>query len=257
MRRPLKLLLLLVLAYVGACAAVFASQRALIYFPQPRALPAGAAEIWLQSDGLRIQVSVFEQPGAPALIYFGGNAEDVSRTLAELRELFPGHALYLLHYRGYGGSEGEPSEAALFADALTLHQHVAQSHARIDVIGRSLGSGVAVHLASRREVSRLVLVTPFDSLAAVAAEQFPWLPVNWLLQDRFDSQLHAQRVRAPTLLLVAEHDRLVRPERSQVLSQAFAPGLAELRVLAGVDHNTIGQHPDYGTALAAGSAEPR
>lgn len=257
MRRSLiTLLTLLMLAYAGICATVFASQRSLIYFPQPRALPAGMAEIWLQVEGLRLQVSAFERPGAPALIYFGGNAEDVSRTLADLRRVFPGHALYLPHYRGYGGSEGQPSEAALFADALALHRHVAQSHPRIEVVGRSLGSGIAVYLASQREVARLVLVTPFDSLASVAAEQFPWLPVDWLLLDRFESDQYAQHVRAPTLLLVAEQDELVRPERSEVLVRAFAPGLVELRVLSGVDHNSIGLHPDYGPALVAGGAEP-
>lgn len=252
----LSLLTLVLLAYAGICVAVFASQRSLIFFPQPRTLPAGVHEQWLQTSGARLQISVRERPGAPALIYFGGNAEDVSRTLAELADAFPEHALYLPHYRGYGGSEGAPSEAALFADALALHEHIVQSHAQIEVVGRSLGSGIAVYLASQREVSRLVLVTPFDSMASVAAEQFPWLPVDWLLLDRFDSRLHAQRVRAPTLLLVAEHDRLVRPERSEALKRAFEPGLAELRVLAGVDHNSIGLHPDYAAALAAGAAEP-
>ncbi len=246
----LSLLTLVLLAYAGICLAVFASQRSLIYFPQPRALPAGVHEQWLQTSEARLQISVRERPGAPALIYFGGNAEDVSLTLAELAEAFPEYALYLPHYRGYGGSQGEASEAALFADALALHEHVARAHPVIVDVGRSLGSGVAVHLASRRELARLILITPYDSLAGVASEQFPWLPVDWLLQDRFDSIAYAPQVRAPTLLLVAERDSLILPSRSEALLRAFSPGLAELRVLHGVDHNTIGMHPDYLRLLA-------
>jgi len=246
----LPLLLLPMLAYAGLSSAVYLGQRDLIYFPQPRALPAGMHELMLDASGARLQVSVREMPGAPALIYFGGNAEDVSRTLPELARFLPGHALYLLHYRGYGASEGEPSEATLFADAEVLYAHVAARHPQVDVVGRSLGSGVAVHLASQRPVSRLVLVTPFDSLAAVASEQFPWLPVDWLLQDRYDSARLASQVRAPTLLLVAARDTLVRPGRSEALRRAFLHAAVELRTLDGVDHNTIGLHPGYGPALA-------
>lgn len=248
--RWLPLLLLPALAYAGLAGAVYLGQRELIYFPQPRALPAGEHELVLETAGARLQVSVRELQGAPALIYFGGNAEDVSRTLSELARQLPGHALYLLHYRGYGASTGQPSEVNLFADAEALYDHVAARHPQVEVIGRSLGSGVAVHLAGRRPVARLVLVTPFDSLAAVASEQFPWLPVDWLLQDRYDSARLAAQVRAPTLLLVAAQDTLVRPERSETLRRALRNAAVELRVFAGVDHNTIGLHPGYAAALA-------
>jgi pimeloyl-ACP methyl ester carboxylesterase len=248
--RLLPLLLLPALAYAGLSGAMYLGQRELIYYPQPRALPAGEHELILETADARLQVSVRARRGAPALIYFGGNAEDVSRTLPELARHLPEHALYLLHYRGYGGSSGHPSEENLFADAEALYEHVAARHPQVEVIGRSLGSGVAVHLASRRPLSRLVLVTPFDSLAAVAEERFPWLPMDWLLQDRYDSAQFAPRVNAPTLLLVGAEDTLVRPERSEVLRRAFRHAAVELRVLAGVDHNTISLHPDYAAALA-------
>ena len=117
-------------------------------------------------------------PGPRALIYFGGNAEDVSLTRAELAVLLPDTPLYLLHYRGYGGSEGSPSEAALRADARALHAHVAERHSAVTVVGRSLGTGPAVHLAATRPVQRLVLLVPFDSLLAVARGAMPRLPVD-------------------------------------------------------------------------------
>jgi pimeloyl-ACP methyl ester carboxylesterase len=245
---------LIALTYIGLCIAVFAVQRSLIYMPQPRALPMSVDAEWIEVEGVRVQLSVRRPAGqgdVPALIYFGGNAEDVSLSVEPLARAFPGHALYLLHYRGYGGSEGTPSEAALFADALALHAHVAAAHSRIRVLGRSLGSGVAVYLASQREVEQLVLITPYDSIAAVAAQQFPHLPVDWLLLDRFDSVTRAAAVRAPTRILVAERDEVIHPQHSHRLQRAFKPGIAELQVLAGSGHNSISQHPDYWRLLAA------
>ena len=250
----LALLTLIAVTYIGLCIAVFAVQRSLIYMPQPRALATAVDAEWIEVDDLRVQLSVRRpagQDGAPALIYFGGNAEDVSLSLEPLARAFPEHALYLLHYRGYGGSEGTPSEAALFADALALHAHVAAAHSRIRVLGRSLGSGVAVYLASQREVEQLVLITPYDSIAAVAAQQFPYLPVDWLLLDRFDSVARAAAVRTPTRILVAERDEVIHPQHSHRLQLAFKPGIAELQVLAGSGHNSISQHPDYWRLLAA------
>jgi pimeloyl-ACP methyl ester carboxylesterase len=110
---------------------------------------------------------------------------------------FPDRAIYLLHYRGYGGSSGTPSEKALFADALTLFDEVRTKHSSVDVVGRSLGSGVAVYVASLRPVARLVLVTPFDSLEGLAALRFPYVPVKWLLRDKFESWRFAPQVTAP------------------------------------------------------------
>ena len=93
--------------------------------------------------------------------------------LPGLADAFPDHALYLLHYPGYGGAPGKPSEAAIAADALALFDRVAPQHPRVVVIGRSLGSGVAVQVASARPVARLVLVTPYDSLEEIAAKHVP------------------------------------------------------------------------------------
>ena len=250
----LRLLILLLLAYAGFALLMVLTQRSLIYLPQPRALAPGVAEAWLQVGGVPVQLSVLERPGAPALLYFGGNAEDVSQTLPGLAQAFPGHALYLMHYRGYGGSGGRPSEAALVADALALHDKVsAAGHPRILLIGRSLGSGVAMQLASRREVDRLVLVTPFDSLAEVGAGHFRWLPVHWLLRDRYHSAAVAKDVSAPTLLIAAGRDDIIPPGHAQALQRAFAPGQARLELLDGVGHNDVERHPRY-WALLVGEA---
>jgi len=131
------------------------------------------------------------------------------------------------------------------ADALALFDQVARRHGDVVVVGRSLGTGVAVQLASQRPVSRLVLVTPFDSLAGLAARQFPYFPVRWLLRDRYDSGQYAPRVTAPTLLLAAQHDEIVPAHSTALLLTRFKRGVATLRVIEGVGHNTISESSEY------------
>jgi uncharacterized protein len=226
----------LALGYGGICLLLLLGQRSLIYFPRPAADPSGQLE--LQVEGTRVLVAHRPHPGPRALIYFGGNAEDVSLTRAELAALLPDTALYLLHYRGYGGSGGSPSEAALRADARALHAHVAERHSTVTVVGRSLGTGPAVHLAATQPVQRLVLLVPFDSLAAVARGALPWLPVDLLLRDRWDAAAEAPRVRAPTTIVAAAFDPVVPTRHAEALQRAFPPGVAELVVVSNLDHNT-------------------
>jgi hypothetical protein len=124
-------------------------------------------------------------------------------------------------------------------------------HARVAVIGRSLGSGVAVHLATVRDVSKLALVTPYDSIVRVAQRHFAIVPVSWLLKDTFDSLAKAPRVRAPVLVLVAERDRVIPRAHSERLAGAFPSGQVELRDIAGTNHDSISSSPEYFRALTA------
>jgi hypothetical protein len=237
--------------YVGLCLLMFVLQRSLIYFPQPRSPSSGTTLLALSVDGRPVLATVRAHEGPNAMIYFGGNAEDVSGSAAELAAAFPDHAHYLLHYPGFGGAPGKPSEAALVADALALFDRVAAQHSRVVVIGRSLGSGVAVQVASARRVARLVLVTPYDSLEDIAARQFPWLPVRWILLDKFDSGQHAARVTAPTLLIAAENDEVIPRASTDRLLARFGSGVARLGVVAGADHNFSHTDPEYQRLLRA------
>lgn len=235
--------------YLAACVGLFMVQRAFIYFPPPQAALAAPVTSTLAVPGARLLVSERPRPGTRTLIYLGGNAEDVSASQPLLARAFPEHALYLPHYRGYAGSSGKPSEAALVADALLLFDRVAARYPDIVVIGRSLGTGVAVQVASRRRVARLVLVTPFDSLQALAAGQFPYFPVTWLLKDKYESWRYAPQVRAPTLLLAAGQDEIIPADSTARLLSHFAPGVAALQVIDGAGHNTISDDPAYLHAL--------
>jgi uncharacterized protein len=248
MKVLLTLAMLVALLYLAACGAVLLLQRSMIYYPQP-ALGRVHDRIKLAVDGAQVMVSVQPRPGMPAVLYFGGNAEDVSSSLPQLAAVYPQRAIYAMHYRGYGGSTGAPSERALQADALALFDQAQARHSDVVVVGRSLGTGIAVRLATRRPVSRLVLVTPFDSLTALAAPLFPWLPVRWLMLDRYDSARLAPAVKVPTLILAAERDEVVPRASTQRLHERFAPGVATLKVIAGAGHNTISDSPAYTDAL--------
>jgi uncharacterized protein len=234
-----------VLGYLALCAALFAFQRSLIYFPQPRSTGDDATTLPLAVAGAELVISARPAAGPKAIIYFGGNAEDVSSSLPSLSEAFPAHAIYMLHYRGYGGSTGSPTEEAIQGDALALFDLVRRKHTDIAVVGRSLGSGVAVRVASQRQMSRLLLVTPYDSLQDLAAKQFRYFPVKWLLIDKFESWKYASQVTAPTLLIAAEHDEVVPKWSSDRLYTRFRDGAAKLEVLPGTSHNTVSMSPRY------------
>lgn len=234
--------------YLAGAYLLWKNQRSYIYFPV-RDRDARVPALTMPRDGVKLVVSTRQVAGTDAVIYFGGNAEDVSRAVPQLAREFPRAAIYALHYRGYGGSGGSPSEAALTADALALFDQVQRDHVHVRVIGRSLGSGLAVHLASLRPVQALVLVTPYHSIASIAAAQFPWMPIDWLLQDRYDSWKYAQSVRAPTLLLLAEYDRVIPRASSLQLLAAFQPGVAQAVTIPGTGHNDISQSTDYEAAL--------
>ncbi len=235
--------------YLGACVLLYAFQGSLIYFPQPRAVGTSETILKLPVRDADVLVSARPHDGPKALLYFGGNAEDVSRDLPEFAQAFPDHALYLLHYRSYGGSTGKPSEEAIQRDATVLFDMAHAEHPETVVIGRSLGSGVAVRLASRRPASRLILVTPYDSFQEIAASHYPHMPVSLILRDKFESWRYAPRVTAPTLLLAAEHDELVPRASTEKLYTRFARGVASLRIIPGTGHNTIYASPEYLEAI--------
>jgi pimeloyl-ACP methyl ester carboxylesterase len=245
------------LLYGTACITLFVFQRSLIYAPQPNAFDTPASTRILPVPGADLVVSVRPHTGQKALIYFGGNAEDVSASLASFSSAFPDHALYLLHYRGYGGSSGKASEDALRADALALFDVVYAEHPDIAIVGRSLGTGVAIGLASQRPAARLVLVTPYNSIQEIAAQQFPYFPVSWLLTDKFESWRYAAKIQIPTVLLDAEFDEVIPRASTERLHAAFAKGVASLVIIPGVGHNTISNTALYLDALCAATGVSR
>ena len=239
------LIAMVTVLYLALCLGLWAFQRQLIYFPQPRSLDDGASLMTLVVDDTPVKVTVRPHAGPKALVYFGGNAEDVSLNLTDFSRAFPDHALYLLHYRGFGGSGGTSSEEANQRDAQALFDQVRGEHPDILVVGRSLGSGVAVRLASQRQAAGLVLVTPYNSLEEIAVGRFSWLPVRWLLRDKYLSWQYAPSITVPTLLIAASEDRVIpRASTERLLSHFVAP-VASLAVVEGAGHNDLSHYPRY------------
>jgi len=230
--------------YFALCLVLFLAQRSFIYFPQPKSASANNTLI-LIVGGERIVVTTRPGTGADAVIYFGGNAESVSRSVPTLVDAFPERSVYAMNYRGYGGSTGKPSETALVADALVLFDRVHADHNHVTVIGRSLGSGVAIHIASERPVERLILVTPYDSLLKVATTQFRYFPLSWLMLDKFESWRYAPKVTAPTQLIAAQNDEIISLASTEALYKHLPQSLAKLTIIPGVSHNTISESPEY------------
>ena len=240
MSRSLVGVVLIALAlYLGVGVLLLVFQRSLIYFPQPRAIGGPDRQLMLPVTDEQIVVTVRPLASSRALIYFGGNAEDVSRSLPDFAEAFPDH------YRGFGDSTGKPAEEAIQHDALELFDKVHALHGEVAVVGRSLGSGVAIRLASQRPVARLVLVTPYNSVLELAQRQFPIYPLRWMLQDKYESWRYAPAITAPTLLIVAGHDEVIPRWSSEKLFAQFRSGVARREVISDAGHNDIGGRPEY------------
>jgi pimeloyl-ACP methyl ester carboxylesterase len=249
------ILLTVALAYLGFCVALYALQRSFQYFPTPRRLgPTQLAGTFRSGDTL-LQLTVRPHAGPGAVLYFGGNGEDVSSSVAPLLAAFPEREIVMLHYRGYGGSAGRPTEADISADAAGLFDKVHAQHPDVIVIGRSLGTGVAARLASTRPVAKLVLVTPYDSLLGIAQRQFPIFPVRWLLQDKYESWRYVPKIRARVLILQAENDEVIPATSTELLRSRFPAGQVDCVVVPGASHNTIGDAPLYVRSLAAFDAK--
>lgn len=224
--------------------------RRLVYPGRATRIGVSDTDYVLTVGGTELRGWVVNPGRERALVYFGGNGEGLGWLRPEMERRFPGHTTYLVAYRGYGASAGRPSQRALTEDALALVDEAARRHpeAPVDVVGRSLGSGVAVQVAVRRPVERLVLVTPFDSLAATAGDLFPRLPVRHLIADRWDSSAVAESVDADVLVLRAGRDELVRPPRTDALLRALRP---DTRVVDFPDagHSSLSEDPHYWRAI--------
>jgi len=252
---------------VGVPLAVYFLQDSLIFFRQPLAesrraalaRQADVAEVWLSAnDGTRVHA--WHLKAGPALVlYFGGNAEEVSWMLEPARAATPGVSWLLLDYRGYGRSEGAPSQKALIGDARSLYDHAAKlpgvDAKRIYAFGRSLGSGVAIALAAERPLQGLILSTPYDSLRAVAQHHYWYLPVRWLLKHPFDSLALAPSLRAPLLSLIAGRDDVIPPAHAERLYAAWG-GPKRRVLLAGATHNTTDEDPAFWASIRAFLANP-
>jgi uncharacterized protein len=207
--------------YIAVVAAVFFLQRAMLY-PIPQAFrtsPADAgfaqAEEHVLTTGDAEKVIAWHVPpqgNKPVVIFLHGNGEVLAWRVPRFRAITAdGTGLVAVSFRGYGGSSGQPTEAALLADADAAYAFAAQRYPveRIVVWGFSLGSGPAVALAATHRVGKLVLEAPYTSIADVAAPHFWFLPVRPLVRDRFESDRRIADVAASLLIMHGARDVVV------------------------------------------------
>jgi len=257
-------LLLVVALVLGVPAWAWFTQESMLFFPQPVAstahLPARATPLEVvAADGTRLRgwnAKGTARP-APTVLYFGGNAEEVSWTLSDAR--WPREwTIVGINYRGYGASEGKPGEPALTADALAIYDAVTKRDdvdpRRIVVFGRSLGTAIATHLAAERPVAGAILVSPYDSMTAIGKLHYPWLPVSLLLRHRFDAVPDAKRDTMPMLAIVGGSDSIIPANRSRALFDAWA-GPKTWHVVPDADHNDLGRDDAFWQVVAGFLAE--
>ena len=255
MKELASIILALAIIYLLIGASLYLFQRKLIYFPTPVDPGFNAADITLENDGYRLHGWVLNPGRNRALVYFGGNSEPITDRSEFFLSLFDDYSVYLVNYRGYGHSEGAPSEAALFSDALAIYDYIAPQHDSISVYGRSLGSGVAVYLAVNRPLDKLILLTPYDSIAEVAQGIYPWFPVRYLVSDRFDSASLAAQIHIPVFIAGAEYDRVVLPRHTQALRERLVNAQVDYVLIQGAAHNDITGFAQYREAIARFIAE--
>ncbi|AVQ79833.1 MULTISPECIES: alpha/beta hydrolase [unclassified Variovorax] len=189
---------------------------------------------------------VYHPQGEAALqdlfVYFAGRGEDVRATAQMLHWLPEGFGFAALNYRGVADSQGHPSEIASVEDASQFARHLRRAYpqARLHVVGRSLGTGVAIQLVARQDFASLQLVTPYDSMLEVAKRRFPLVPLSLLLRHQFNSLEHCKEVAAKTQVLLAAKDDVVLPERSQKLIAAWPTPISVQTVPDSDHHNIMG-----------------
>jgi len=223
--------------------------------PPAGPLPLGAKLLSLETpDGNKlagIHISPDQATKQKTLILgFGGNGWNGQDVAEYLSELFPEADVVVFHYRGYAPSTGSPSAEALIADAPLVYDLAVEriAPARIIAAGFSIGSGIAAELATKRRIDGLILVTPFDSLKAVAQGMYPWLPIGPFFDHEIDAASAAAKIEVPVAILAAERDEIVSPARTEALRGNF-PKLIFDRTITRAGHNDIYARSDFHAAM--------
>ena len=237
-------ILLSLLCYIGFGVYLFLKQRSFIYFPVQYG-SGSYEELTFENQSESIAATVINKAKSDAIIYFGGNAENVDFNVPDFQRTFSEHAVYLVKYRGYGSSTGKPTEAGIYSDALHIFDQISKKHTSVSVIGRSLGGGVATYLAVQRSIDKLILVTPFDSVKSVAQKLFPIYPLGWLLKDHYNSLERVASIDVKTLIIIAENDQVIAREHSNRLVSGFKPELVQYNIISDRGHNDLSDTDRY------------
>lgn len=246
-------IVIIALTFLGVIAMFLYFQEKLIFHPvsatNPRYSHYAKHQVWFDVENARLQAwhFVFNDQPSRVILYFGGNAEDVTFNIPELAR-YGASQVFLVNYRGYGQSTGSPSQQHLYRDGLAVFDQLTEKYGvpanEMVLFGRSLGSGVATYIAAHRAAHKVILVTPFDSIARVGAGKFPFLPIEGFIRHPFPSVDFALTIDTPVLMIAAEHDVVIPPAHARSLFEAWR-GPRQYALLDNVGHNDISEHPRY------------
>jgi pimeloyl-ACP methyl ester carboxylesterase len=222
----------------------------------PGPLPPGATRVRIPAPGGNELHGVHIAPraGLPGprtlILGFGGNAWNAEDAASYLHNVYPSADVVAFHYRGYRPSTGSPSAETLLEDAPLVYDFaVARIHPdRTIAVGFSIGSGVAAALAGERPVDGLILVTPFDSLKAVASDLYPFLPVAMLFRNDMDAVAALKASKVPTAIIAAGQDEIIPRRRTDGLRAAVG-NLVLDQTIAGAGHNDIYARSEFQQAM--------
>lgn len=253
----LTLLLLLAASYLLVVGYLYLFQRSFVFHPggalmSPAAVglaAVGNAKLTMP-DGVEITAwHAPPEPGMPTILYFHGNAGNISYRAEHFRQILDsGFGLVAPSYRGFPGSGGRASEAALIADALVLFDWLAERGGPIVLHGESLGSGIAVAVAAERDPAAVVLESPYTAAVDLAAEIYPWVPVGWLMKDQFRSRDLIAAIDAPLIVIHGAEDRVV-PARHGERLYDMAAEPKRLVVVPGAGHEDLWPNGLWPTVL--------
>jgi len=238
------ILLALLIVYLTAGLLLYLKQRNLLYFPSAP-VEHTYQTLTVSSAGEQINIIITNPGRAKALLYWGGNGEAVAVGAGVFEKELPDYTTYLIDYRGYGESTGEPTEAGIFSDALSIYDTVKSKHQTISLFGRSLGTGVAAYVASERKTDKLILITPYDSIESVARDRYPIFPLSMLVKDKYDSLSRVSKIEAKTIILIAGDDTVVPKKHAYRLAKAFPKDQIVVHEIRDSRHDNIADTKEY------------
>jgi pimeloyl-ACP methyl ester carboxylesterase len=249
MKLLFSIITVLAIVYLLAMSLLYIFQRTLLFPTVGEVSGISQETIVFKNKDIDLHGWILNQGKRKAIIYFGGNAEQISGNINLFEAVLKEYSVYLIDYRGYGKSTGNPTEEGLFLDALFIYDKIKADHSSISVIGRSLGSGVAVYLGANRSIEKLMLLTPYDSIAEVAQSHYPMFPTRYLVRDKFESINRAADITAPILVVAAEFDLVVPNIHTEKLLDQLVNSAVSFQMVKNVAHNNVDESDEYRAAL--------
>ena len=234
--------------YLGAATYMYAAQSSFLYklegtleTPEEKGLEGVDVEMVTMRDGKLTTVwkKTAVNKSLPTILYFHGNSGTIGRRADRFEQILAsGYGMYVPVIRGFPGSEGEPSEEAIIADALEHFDRVDVDDSKIVVYGESLGTGIATAVAVSRDARALILEAPFTATEDRAQELYPWLPVKLLMRDKYLTKERIKEVDEPVLVIHGTKDNVMPVQHGEkVFKLANEP--KELSIVEGANHGNL------------------